>query len=150
IVLAILERERRTRAWWRSLAAERAAHAEADALAASLGLDAVATQVTRALPYGRQRLLEVALALATRPKVLLLDEPAAGVPRAESGVILDALARLPADVAVLLIEHDMDLVFRFAQRITVMVGGRVLVEDTPAAIAADARVRSAYLGEGAP
>jgi branched-chain amino acid transport system ATP-binding protein len=148
LLLAILERERRTGAWWRALAAERAAHDEARALAESLALAPVLDAVTHTLPYGQQRLLEVALALATRPRVLLLDEPAAGVPKSESGVILDALVRLPAEVAVLLIEHDMDLVFRFAQRITVLVGGRVLVEGPPGAIAADPRVRAVYLGEG--
>jgi branched-chain amino acid transport system ATP-binding protein len=100
------------------------------------------------LPYGKQRLVEIAIALALRPNVLLLDEPAAGVPSAESAVILDVIEQLPAGIAVLIIEHDMALVFRFAQRITVLVQGSVLVEGTPAEIAADARVREVYLGEG--
>ena len=94
-------------------------------------------RATRELAYGQQRLLEIALALATRPKVLLLDEPAAGVPREESGEMFDVIAGLSRDIAVLFIEHDMELVFRFAERITVLVGGRVLVEGTPAEIAAD-------------
>ena len=99
------------------------------------------------LPYGRQRLVELAIALGLRPKVLLLDEPAAGVPSAESHIILDAVARLPADIAVLIIEHDMDLVFRFADRITVLVSGAVFATGTPREIAANPDVRAVYLGE---
>jgi branched-chain amino acid transport system ATP-binding protein len=95
-------------------------------------------------------LLEIALALATRPKVLLLDEPAAGVPREESAELFTAIAGLSKDITVLFIEHDMDIVFRFASRIIVMVGGRILVEGTPQEIAADARVREVYLGGDAP
>jgi branched-chain amino acid transport system ATP-binding protein len=102
---------------------------------------------TAELPYGRQRLLEIALALALRPRVLLLDEPAAGVPPAESREVMNAIAALPREVAVLLIEHDMDLVFRFAERITVLALGAVLAEGAPEAIARDPRVREAYLGE---
>jgi ABC-type branched-subunit amino acid transport system ATPase component len=101
----------------------------------------------RELAYGKQRLVEIAIALGLDPKVLLLDEPAAGVPSAESAIILDIIERLPRDIAVLIIEHDMELVFRFAQRITVLVQGSVLVEGSPAEIAADARVREVYLGE---
>ena len=103
-------------------------------------------RVTRELAYGQQRLLEIALALATRPRVLLLDEPAAGVPREESAELFAAVANLSHDITVLFIEHDMDFVFRFASRIIVMVGGRVLVEGTPEEIGADARVREIYLG----
>jgi branched-chain amino acid transport system ATP-binding protein len=99
------------------------------------------------LPYGKQRLVEIAIALGLRPTVLLLDEPAAGVPSAESAIILDVIDQLPDNIAVLIIEHDMELVFRFARRITVLVQGSVLVEGTPAEIAADARVREVYLGE---
>ena len=106
-------------------------------------------QPTHKLPYGKQRLLEIALALATRPKVLLLDEPAAGVPEEERQDILAALSALPADVAILLIEHDMDLVFTFATRISVLVAGRLLTEGEPEQIAADERVRAVYLGEDA-
>ena len=109
-----------------------------------LGSDASA--VVRELPYGKQRLVEIAIALASEPSVLLLDEPAAGVPSGESGIILDVIEQFPASMAVLMIEHDMDLVFRFATRITVLVRGSILVEGAPDEIAADPRVREVYLG----
>jgi branched-chain amino acid transport system ATP-binding protein len=110
-----------------------------------LGNDALLP--VKELPYGKQRLVEIAIALGLRPSVLLLDEPAAGVPSAETEIILNVIENLPGDIAVLIIEHDMDLVFRFAKKITVLVQGTVLVEGTPAEIAADARVREVYLGE---
>ncbi len=119
---------------------------EAHALLAGIGLADSAHAITRTLPYGRQRLLEIGVALAARPRVLLLDEPAAGVPEKESGALLEAIAALPDDIAVMFIEHDMDLVFRFARSITVLVAGQVLCEGTPAQIAEDARVREVYLG----
>ncbi len=131
---------------WRSFARDPAIAAESAALLAEFRLDDVADTRTASLAYGKQRLLEIALAIAARPKVLLLDEPAAGVPEDERHEILGVVKALPADVAILLIEHDMDLVFAFADRISVLVEGALLVEGTPAEIAADARVKAVYLG----
>ena len=111
-----------------------------------LGLLGVAQLKVREIAYGQQRLLEVALALALQPKVLLLDEPAAGVPHADTILIEKALARLPADLAILMIDHDMDFVFRFAQRVIVLEAGKVIFDGTPAAVAEDPAVRKAYLG----
>ncbi len=119
----------------------------ADELLTRVGLSDVAHVQAQLLPYGRQRLLEIAIALALRPKILLLDEPAAGIPTAESHVILDIIATMPKEIAVLLIDHDMDLVFRFAQQISVLVQGAILVEGAPSEIAADLRVREVYLGD---
>ena len=144
--LALIERRR---ASWRPFArvgADRQVEAEADALLADLGLDALAAQRAGDLPYGAQRLADIALALALKPRVLILDEPSAGVPAGERERLLRVLAGLPADLAVLIIEHDMDLVFRLAERIVVLVQGAVLAEGPPDAIAADARVRELYLG----
>lgn len=145
--LAIGERLGQGADWHRPLgAAERVAN-DVDAVAQRFGLADVLDARTDTLPYGKQRLLEIAVAFACAPQVLLLDEPAAGVPEAERRDILDAIAALPADVSVLLIEHDMDLVFSFARRISVLVDGALMVEGEPQAIARDARVRAVYLGE---
>jgi ABC-type branched-subunit amino acid transport system ATPase component len=119
---------------------------EATRLIGMLRLDADAGRRVGELPYGRQRLVEIAIALGLNPRVLLLDEPAAGIPSAESHILLEAIAGLPKDIAVLIIEHDMDLVFRFAQRITVLVSGAIFAEGTPAEIAANREVRAVYLG----
>ena len=146
VTLAVCERLGVAGNWWRPVPAFRTAVAEAHAILASLGLGAVCHRPTRLLAYGQQRLLELALALATRPRVLLLDEPAAGVPRQEAGALFAAIEALSADLTVLFIEHDMDIVFRFASRVIVMLGGRILVEGSPAEIAADPRVREVYLG----
>lgn len=107
-----------------------------------------AKRLVKELPYGRQRLVEIAIALALKPQVLLLDEPTAGVPKTEAEVLLRNIDRLPADVAVLMIEHDMDLVFRFAQHITVLVRGAVLTEGPLDDVRNDKRVRDIYLGKG--
>jgi len=122
---------------------------EAMDLLAVLKLADAAGQRIAELPYGRQRLVELAIAIGLRPEVLLLDEPAAGVASAESQVILDAIERLPEHIAVLIIEHDMDVVFRFAGRVTVMVAGTVFAEGTPREIEADPEVREIYLGQPA-
>jgi len=150
VVLAICERTGVAGTWSRSVARCTAQIEEAHALLARLHLARAANTLTRNLAYGKQRLLEIALALALAPRVLLLDEPAAGIPAGESTEVFEVIAALPGDVAVLFIEHDMDLVFRFAQRIAVLVDGRLLTEGTPAEIAADPRVRDVYLGEAAP
>ena len=147
LLLAIGERDGSAASWWRPLRQGSAAHDEAHVLLAGLKLAAVAERPVSGLAYGQQRLLEIALALATRPKILLLDEPAAGIAEGERGDIFDVLEALPAEVSVLFIEHDMDLVFRFARRISVLVAGELLVEGTPDAIARDPRVRAAYLGD---
>jgi branched-chain amino acid transport system ATP-binding protein len=150
VTLAVCERRGVAGRWWKPLPAYGDAVDEAYAILRSLLLDGDCYRLTRELAYGQQRLLEIALALATRPKVLLLDEPAAGVPREESAGLFTAIAGLSKDITVLFIEHDMDIVFRFASRIIVMVGGRILLEGTPQEIAADARVREVYLGGDAP
>ena len=147
VTLAVCERRRVAETWWRPLTAYRDEIDEAHGILSSLTLAPVCHRLTRELAYGQQRLVEIALALATRPKVLLLDEPAAGVPREESRELFAAIAGLSHDITVLFIEHDMDLVFRFASRVIVLVGGRVLVEGTPGEIAADPRVRAVYLGK---
>lgn len=147
--LAVLERERRT---FRLFASVRRSPGLADEVAGLLdgmGLVPVAGTAVGALAYGQQRLLEIALALALKPKLLILDEPAAGVPHSESHRILDALDRLPPDLAVLMIEHDMDLVFRFAKRIVVLAQGRLLCSGTAKQITTDPRVREVYLGSRA-
>jgi ABC-type branched-subunit amino acid transport system ATPase component len=147
VTLAVLERGGHTHNWWRSLPRYGAATDEALATLDSLHLAGDRDRLTRELPYGKQRLLEIALALATRPRVLLLDEPAAGVPRDESAGIFAAIAGLSTDLTILFIEHDMDVVFRFASRILVMVSGSILVEGTPEEIARNAQVREVYLGK---
>ena len=146
VALAVLEREGAAHNWWRGLPRFRDVIDEAHAILSSLGLANASFRITKELPYGQQRLLEIALALATRPRVLLLDEPAAGVPKDESAALFDASANLSRELTILFIEHDMDVVFRFASNIIVMVGGRILVEGPPQDIARDERVREVYLG----
>ncbi|MDF2373185.1 MAG: ABC transporter ATP-binding protein [Rhizobiaceae bacterium] len=146
VLMAVLEREGISGQWIAPLAARRDAIDEAFGLLTQLGLGDDATRPTHDLAYGQQRLLEIALALATKPKVLLLDEPAAGVPKSESAALFEAIAALPTDISVLFIEHDMNLVFTFASRITVLVQGRILTEGSPDEIAHDPQVREVYLG----
>jgi branched-chain amino acid transport system ATP-binding protein len=147
VVLAICERRGLHKVWWKTVENHDEVVEEAMALLATLKLTKEANSITRSMAYGKQRLVEIALALATKPKILLLDEPAAGIPSAESKELFEVIAQLPRDVTVVFIEHDMGLVFRFADRITVLVGGKVLTEGTPEEIAADPRVKEVYLGE---
>ena len=147
VALGVAERLKVADKIWPPARAFNAVRDESMALLELLGIAADAGLRITDLPYGKQRLVEIAIALGLQPKVLLLDEPAAGVPSMESDRILQALDALPADIAILIIEHDMDLVFRFAKRITVLVQGEVLCEGTPQEIAADKRVHQVYLGE---
>jgi branched-chain amino acid transport system ATP-binding protein len=136
--------------WWQVLGRNRQVAERCEQLLAQFHLSEVMSQPTRELAYGKRRLLEIAIALACEPRVLLLDEPVAGVPAGEREELLQTVAALPADVSVLLIEHDMDLVFSFANRMTVLVNGTVLTEGTPDAIAKDPQVKAVYLGEVVP
>jgi ABC-type branched-subunit amino acid transport system ATPase component len=147
VVMAVNERLGLGARFWRPVGGHTAAVDEAIELLERLRLLDVAHETTRNLAYGKQRLIEIALALAARPSVLLLDEPAAGVPTTESRELFETIAGLPREVTILLIEHDMDLVFRFADRISVLVGGAVLTEGTPNVIANDPKVKEVYLGE---
>ena len=149
IGLAVSERMELGRQWWRLVGSKGIVIEESVDILHRFQLADVMDERTGTLPYGKQRLLEIALAIACRPRVLLLDEPAAGVPEAERRDILDAVAALPADVTVLLIEHDMDIVFSFADRISVLVNGALFVEGPPEQVAADPRVKAVYLGEEA-
>ena len=149
IGLAVSERMELGRQWWRLTGSKSIVIEESVDILARFNLADVMGEPTATLPYGKQRLLEIALAIACRPHVLLLDEPAAGVPEAERHGILDAVAALPSDVTVLLIEHDMDIVFSFADRISVLVNGALFVEGAPEEVAADPRVKAVYLGEEA-
>lgn len=148
VAMAVTQRRGRGAGWWRRLGRDAAVADECERLLQEFRLQDVMDRRTCELPYGKRRLLEIALAIACEPKVLLLDEPAAGVPEGERQEIFDSLARLPAHVSVLLIEHDMDLVFNFAQRVTVLVNGAVYAEGDVASIATDPRVKAVYLGEG--
>jgi ABC-type branched-subunit amino acid transport system ATPase component len=147
VALGIAERQGAAKHMWKAASRHQEIKDEAMELLAALGLADDAAARVADLPYGKQRLVEIAIALGLRPKVLLLDEPAAGVPSAETERILQRLEKLPPDIAILIIEHDMDLVFRFARRITVLVQGVVLVEGPPEEIAHDVRVHQVYLGE---
>jgi len=147
VALAVAERRGAAHGMWKPASRYKDLIEESRELLASVGLADDALARVGDLPYGKQRLVEIAIALGLRPKVLLLDEPAAGVPSAETEKILGTLEKLPAGIAILIIEHDMDLVFRFARRITVLVQGQVLLEGTPEEVARDRRVHEVYLGE---
>jgi ABC-type branched-subunit amino acid transport system ATPase component len=148
--LALVIAERRGEGWnpFRPIGRVRGIDTEIADLLRGFGLESVAEETCSDLPYGKQRLLEIALAIALKPRVLLLDEPAAGVPEADRQEVLSRLAALPSDVAILLIEHDMDLVFTFANRISVLVSGGLFAEGTVEEIAHDPRVKDVYLGGG--
>ena len=147
VTLAVAERRGQAGRFWRGVGSHSETIDEAYEILRRLKLGDSCYQITRELPYGRQRLLEIALALATRPKVLLLDEPAAGVPPEESGDVFEAVAGLSDDLTLLFIEHDMHVVFRFASHIIVLVSGAIFTEGTPAEISADPGVREVYLGK---
>jgi branched-chain amino acid transport system ATP-binding protein len=147
VTMAVCEQQGIGARWWKPVGAHGEAVDAAAALLAQLRLLDVAHQQTKGLAYGKQRLIEIALALAARPAVLLLDEPAAGVPTGESRELFETIGQLPRTVTIVLIEHDMDLVFRFADKISVLVSGAVLTEGTPAAIAEDPLVKEVYLGD---
>jgi ABC-type branched-subunit amino acid transport system ATPase component len=149
VVLAVNERLGLSARFWKPVGAHTQAVDEAAELLRTLKLLDVAHEPTRNLAYGKQRLIEIALALAAKPSVLLLDEPAAGVPTSESRELFESIAALPRDVTILLIEHDMDLVFRFADTISVLVSGALLTQGTPDKIANDPKVKEVYLGEAA-
>jgi ABC-type branched-subunit amino acid transport system ATPase component len=147
VTLAVGERLGLGKRFWNPVGSFGEAVDEAAELLTTLRLTDVANERTKDLAYGKQRLIEIALALAAKPQVLLLDEPAAGVPTVESRELFETIASLPKDVTILLIEHDMDLVFRFADRISVLVSGALLIEDTPDVIAHHPLVKEVYLGE---
>ncbi len=147
VALGVAERRGVAGRMWRAAGHYGAIKDECLALLRTLGIADDALVAVNDLPYGKQRLVEIAIALGMKPRVLLLDEPAAGVPSHESGRIVEVLHSLPSEIAILIIEHDMDLVFRFARRITVLAAGAVLMEGSPDEVAHDQRVRDVYLGE---
>lgn len=146
IAMAVLQRTGRSGRMFGNFLAMRDVMAETEELLGTLGLTGLAHRKVSEIAYGQQRLLEIAVAMALKPKVLLLDEPAAGVPQSDTGRIEQALADLPPDLAVLMIEHDMDLVFRFAKRVVVLAAGTIIFDGSPKDVTQDARVREAYLG----
>jgi len=148
LALTVAQQKGHSRQWWRALGASKTVAIRCEQLLTQFHLIDVMNQPTRELAYGKRRLLEIAIALACEPRVLLLDEPVAGVPAGEREELLHTVAALPDDVSVLLIEHDMDLVFSFAKRMTVLVNGTVLTEGDPATVAKDPQVKAVYLGHG--
>lgn len=146
--MAICERDGISGQWLSALTNQIESIEEAHELLRKVGLEEVSQRPTKELAYGQQRLLEIALALASGPSVLLLDEPAAGVPKSESAALFEVISALPESISTLFIEHDMNIVFSFATRITVMVQGAIFAEGTPEEIARDDGVRQVYLGSG--
>jgi branched-chain amino acid transport system ATP-binding protein len=134
--------------WWKPLGSDPRVAARCEVLLKQFRLDDVMNQKVNVLAYGKRRLLEIATAIACEPRVLLLDEPVAGVPEGERQEIFDTINALPAEVSILLIEHDMDLVFNFAKTVSVLVNGAVFAEGDVANISNDPRVKAVYLGEG--
>ncbi len=147
VLLPLIQRRRAAFRLWPAAKSDSAIETEAVALLQPLGLMSAATRRLGDLAYGEQRLVEIAMALALKPRILLLDEPAAGVPESESRVILDVLSRLPDDLPILLIEHDMDLVFRFARRVVVLVSGAIVFDGTPAEVSVNQTIRDIYFGK---
>ena len=147
LALAVQARSGSSFSFWRPVAAETALFEEAAGISRDIGLAERLQAQAGSLAHGEQRALEVGLALATRPKLLLLDEPMAGMGPEESQRMIALIGRIRAGVTVLLVEHDMDAVFRLADRITVLVNGRVIATGSPETIRADLQVRRAYLGD---
>jgi len=147
LALALQARRPVRASWWRTAAADEAIYAEAEALLTRIGLQAQAGRIAGGLAHGEQRQLEVGLALAAKPRLLLLDEPMAGMGPDESERMLALLQALRQDVTLLLVEHDMDAVFRLADRISTLVNGRIIASGTPQAIREHPEVIKAYLGD---
>jgi ABC-type branched-subunit amino acid transport system ATPase component len=147
VALGISEKDHTSQSFWQPAIRNKKLIEESYSFLELLGIKNDASLVVKDLPYGKQRLVEIAVALGLKPKVLLLDEPAAGVPSMETDTILQALDSLPKDMAIMIIEHDMDLVFKFANQITVLVQGEVLCQGSPSEVANDKRVHQVYLGE---
>jgi branched-chain amino acid transport system ATP-binding protein len=147
LALAVCAQQGKSAGWWRAIGGDAAVAAECESLLARFRLTEVMDQPVHSLAYGKRRLLEIATALACKPRVLLLDEPVAGVPEGDRQEIFETINALPAEVSILLIEHDMDLVFNFARTVTVLVNGAVFAEGDVATISKDPRVKAVYLGE---